>query len=253
MVQQGLGGECPNGAAKFRAVIFKTPESIFPSADRSSKIVNVIGAISTLLFFPSLQGGPHNIHIAALAIALKQVAIQENKAYIEQIKKNSQVLTSALLRRKCRLVTGGTDNHLLLWDLTPLGTAHASMQYDMHASSFQRDITTSQQGAKTNGAPEYCTRVSSPVSQTEPLLGHSQMKHTLRLKKTWQEATKSSVPRMVGNLVYRVSPVSAALSVGRREFYVLFVEEGLDFSSIHRKKEARKSFEKVIKLSEKLK
>ena len=84
--------------------------------------MNVIGAISTLLFFPSLQGGPHNIHIAALAIALKQVAIQENKAYIEQIKKNSQVLTSALLRRKCRLVTGGTDNHLLLWDLTPLGT-----------------------------------------------------------------------------------------------------------------------------------
>ncbi|CAN7029915.1 unnamed protein product [Brassica rapa subsp. trilocularis] len=57
-----------------RAVIFKTPESIFPSADRSSKL------------------------------------------------------------------------------------AHASMQYDMHASSFQRDITTSQQGAKTNGAPEYCTR-----------------------------------------------------------------------------------------------
>jgi len=43
--------------------------------------VNVIGAISTLLFFPSLQGGPHNIHIAALAIALKQVAIPENKLH----------------------------------------------------------------------------------------------------------------------------------------------------------------------------
>ncbi|KAF3511428.1 hypothetical protein F2Q69_00010051 [Brassica cretica] len=79
------------------------------------------------------------------------------------------------------------------------------------------------------------------------------MKHTLRLDKTWQEATKSSVPRMVGNMVYRVSPVSAALSVGRREFYVLFVEECFDLSSIHRKKEAKKSFEKVIKLSEKLK
>ena len=39
-----------------------------------------------------------------------------------------------------------------------LQLAHARMQYDMHASSFQRDITTSQQGAKTNGAPEYCTR-----------------------------------------------------------------------------------------------
>ncbi|GAV61184.1 SHMT domain-containing protein [Cephalotus follicularis] len=71
--------------------------------------------------FPSLQGGPHNNHIAALAIALKQVATPEYKVYMQQVKKNAQALVSALLRRKCRLVTGGTDNHLLLWDLRPLG------------------------------------------------------------------------------------------------------------------------------------
>lgn len=71
--------------------------------------------------FPSLQGGPHNNHIAALAIALKQVATPEYKAYMLQVKKNAQALASALLRRKCRLVTGGTDNHLLLWDLRTLG------------------------------------------------------------------------------------------------------------------------------------
>ncbi|GKV22662.1 hypothetical protein SLEP1_g32512 [Rubroshorea leprosula] len=70
--------------------------------------------------FPSLQGGPHNNHIAALAIALKQVATPEYKAYMHQVKKNAQALASALLRRNCRLVTGGTDNHLLLWDLRPL-------------------------------------------------------------------------------------------------------------------------------------
>ncbi|KAK4802954.1 hypothetical protein SAY86_001157 [Trapa natans] len=67
--------------------------------------------------FPSTQGGPHNNHIAALAIALKQVATLEYKAYIQQVKKNAQALASALLRRNCRLVTGGTDNHLLLWDV----------------------------------------------------------------------------------------------------------------------------------------
>ncbi|XP_027353236.1 serine hydroxymethyltransferase 7-like isoform X2 [Abrus precatorius] len=71
--------------------------------------------------YPSLQGGPHNNHIAALAIALKQVATPEYKAYMQQVKKNAQTLASALLRRNCRLVTGGTDNHLLLWDLTALG------------------------------------------------------------------------------------------------------------------------------------
>jgi len=71
--------------------------------------------------YPSLQGGPHNNHIAALAIALKQVATPEYKGYMQQVKRNAQALASALLRRNFRLVTGGTDNHLLLWDLTALG------------------------------------------------------------------------------------------------------------------------------------
>ncbi|EOA39946.1 hypothetical protein CARUB_v10008636mg [Capsella rubella] len=71
--------------------------------------------------FPSLQGGPHNNHIAALAIALKQAASPEYKLYMRQVKKNAKALASALISRKCKLVTGGTDNHLLLWDLSPLG------------------------------------------------------------------------------------------------------------------------------------
>eukprot|EP00262_Sarcandra_glabra_P005705 TRINITY_DN1747_c0_g1_i2.p1 TRINITY_DN1747_c0_g1~~TRINITY_DN1747_c0_g1_i2.p1 ORF type:complete len:596 (-),score=64.96 TRINITY_DN1747_c0_g1_i2:208-1995(-) len=71
--------------------------------------------------FPSLQGGPHNNHIAALAITLKQVATPEYKAYMKQVKKNAQALASALLKKRCKLVTGGTDNHLLLWDLSALG------------------------------------------------------------------------------------------------------------------------------------
>lgn len=79
--------------------------------------------------FPSLQGGPHNNHIAALAIALKQVASPEYRVYIRQVKKNAQALASALLRRNCRLVTNGTDNHLLLWDLTPLGLTGTILGY----------------------------------------------------------------------------------------------------------------------------
>ncbi|THU53863.1 hypothetical protein C4D60_Mb10t18880 [Musa balbisiana] len=71
--------------------------------------------------FPSLQGGPHNNHIAALAVALKQVATPEYTAYIRQVKRNAQTLASALLRRNCKLVTAGTDNHLLVWDLRTFG------------------------------------------------------------------------------------------------------------------------------------
>ncbi|CAL9223668.1 unnamed protein product [Arabidopsis halleri] len=71
-------------------------------------------------------------------------------------------------------------------------------------------------------------------------------------RKTWQEATESSVPRLEGEVVYGVSPVLAALSVGRREFYALYVQEGLDLSSNNRKKKDKKGFEKVLKISEKL-
>ncbi|CAH8356099.1 unnamed protein product [Eruca vesicaria subsp. sativa] len=71
-------------------------------------------------------------------------------------------------------------------------------------------------------------------------------------RKTWQEATESSVPRMVGEVVYGVSPVLAALSAGRRELYALYVQEGLDLSSNNKKKKDKKGFEKVLKLSEKL-
>lgn len=41
--------------------------------------------------------------------------------YMQQVKKNAQALASALLRRNCRLITGGTDNHMLLWDLRNFG------------------------------------------------------------------------------------------------------------------------------------
>ncbi|KAM0040389.1 putative glycine hydroxymethyltransferase transcription factor WD40-like family [Helianthus debilis subsp. tardiflorus] len=76
----------------------------------------------------ALQGGPHNNHIAALAIALKQLATPEYQEYMQQVKKNAQVLASALLRRNCRLVTGGTDNHLLLWDLRNLGLTGKTLE-----------------------------------------------------------------------------------------------------------------------------
>lgn len=93
---------------------------ILPSNGDANSLYDLEEKINFAVF-PSLQGGPHNNHIAALAVAFKQVATPDYKAYMQQVKKNAQALASALLRRKCKLVTGGTDNHLLLWDLTTLG------------------------------------------------------------------------------------------------------------------------------------
>ncbi|KAI3714707.1 hypothetical protein L6452_21666 [Arctium lappa] len=71
-------------------------------------------------------------------------------------------------------------------------------------------------------------------------------------KKVWKEATESSIPKMVGECVYGVGPVLAALSANRREFYVLYVQEGIDLSGNNKKKKDKKGFEKVLKVAEKL-
>ncbi|XP_024979946.1 uncharacterized protein LOC112516924 [Cynara cardunculus var. scolymus] len=71
-------------------------------------------------------------------------------------------------------------------------------------------------------------------------------------KKVWKEATESSIPKMVGECVYGVGPVLAALTANRREFYVLYVQEGIDLSGNNRKKKDKKGFEKVLKVAEKL-
>ncbi|MBI4135714.1 serine hydroxymethyltransferase [Candidatus Uhrbacteria bacterium] len=69
--------------------------------------------------FPGLQGGPHNHQTAAIAVALKEAATPEFKEYGHQIVKNAKALAAALLEEGLTLVTGGTDNHLILADVTP--------------------------------------------------------------------------------------------------------------------------------------
>lgn len=67
--------------------------------------------------FPGLQGGPHNHTITALATALKQAASPEFKTYQDQVMKNSAALAKALMSKGYVLVSGGTENHLVLVDL----------------------------------------------------------------------------------------------------------------------------------------
>jgi glycine hydroxymethyltransferase len=67
---------------------------------------------------PGLQGGPHNHQTAAIAVALREAATPEFKEYGQQVVKNAKVLAKHLNSKGYQLVTGGTDNHLLLIDLT---------------------------------------------------------------------------------------------------------------------------------------
>ncbi len=71
--------------------------------------------------FPGLQGGPHEHIIAAKAVTFKEAMSEDFKDYAHQIVKNAKVLADTLLDNGVRLVSGGTDNHLILIDLTPEG------------------------------------------------------------------------------------------------------------------------------------
>ena len=71
--------------------------------------------------FPGLQGGPHNHTTAALAVALHEAMSDDFKAYAHQIVHNARALADELAGHGFALVTGGTDNHLILMDVTPKG------------------------------------------------------------------------------------------------------------------------------------
>ena len=71
--------------------------------------------------FPGIQGGPLMHVIAAKAVCFKEALSDEFKAYQKQIVDNAQALCKGLIERGISIVSGGTDNHLMLVDLSPLG------------------------------------------------------------------------------------------------------------------------------------
>jgi len=91
------------------ALIMVTKRGVKKDADLPKKIDRAV--------FPGLQGGPHQHTIAGIAVALKEAASAAFKKYAFQIVKNAQALAEELKSRGFELVTGGTDNHLMLVDL----------------------------------------------------------------------------------------------------------------------------------------
>ena len=78
--------------------------------------------------FPGTQGGPLEHIIAAKAVCLKEAMEPAFKTYAQNVVKNAKVLADALLAEGFDLVTGGTDNHLMLADLRPMGITGRELQ-----------------------------------------------------------------------------------------------------------------------------
>jgi glycine hydroxymethyltransferase len=86
---------------------------IMTTAEHASRVDKAV--------FPGLQGGPHNHTTAAIAVALREASEPEFRVYAHQVVANAKALAAALLDRGYTLISGGTDNHLILMDLTPQG------------------------------------------------------------------------------------------------------------------------------------
>ncbi|MBN8840284.1 MAG: serine hydroxymethyltransferase [Sphingomonadales bacterium] len=115
--------------------------------------------------FPGLQGGPLMHVIAAKAVAFGEALRPEYKSYIAAVVENAKVLAATLKERGCNLVSGGTDTHLALVDLTPLGVTGK----DADEALERAGITCNKNGIPNDPLPPMKTsgiRVGSPAGTT---------------------------------------------------------------------------------------
>jgi glycine hydroxymethyltransferase len=113
------GGAHPSPVGHASVITTTTHKTL--RGPRGAMIMSVAEHASAIdkAVFPGLQGGPHDHTTAAIAVALKEAAAPEFRGYAHQIVANAKALATALTERGYSLVSGGTDNHLILIDLTP--------------------------------------------------------------------------------------------------------------------------------------
>lgn len=92
--------------------------------------------------FPGLQGGPHMHQIAAIATQMKQVSSSEWKEYAKQVQTNARVLAAAIQKLGNTLISNGTDNHLLLWNVRELGVTGSKAEKMLEAVSISTNKNT---------------------------------------------------------------------------------------------------------------
>jgi glycine hydroxymethyltransferase len=92
--------------------------------------------------FPNMQGGPMMHAIAAKAVAFKEAAQPEFKKYSAAIVENAKALARALGAGGLRIVSGGTDNHLMLVDVRPLGLTGKAAEQALHAAGVVANKNT---------------------------------------------------------------------------------------------------------------
>ncbi|GAA5880874.1 hypothetical protein JCM16303_005155 [Sporobolomyces ruberrimus] len=120
--------------------------------------------------FPACQGGPHNNTIAGIAVALKQAATPAFKEYATQIIKNTQTIAAELMKHDYKLCTSGSENHLVLWDLRPLGLTGSKIEKicDLAEITLNKNSVPGDKSAVVPGGVRVGTNALTSRSMKEP-------------------------------------------------------------------------------------
>ena len=157
--------------------------------------------------FPALQGGPHEHQIAGVATQLKEAMTPEFKVYTQQVKKNAAALGAALVSKGYTLATGGTDNHLVLWDLKPQGITGSKFEktcdavcITLNKNCVPGDRSAVTPGGVRIGAPAMTTRkfVESDFEQIAEFLDKA-LKIALEIQQKSGPKLKDFVKMLEGN------------------------------------------------------
>lgn len=162
-------GEYPDPVPHCQVVTSTTHKSI--RGPRGGMILGTADAIKQInkTVFPGLQGGPLCHVIAAKAVAFGEALRPEFKSYAQQIKKNAAALAAALTHEGFRIVSGGTDSHMMLVDLRPFGvTGKLAQEVLEHAN-----ITTNKNAIPNDPESPFVTsgvRLGTPAVTTRGMV-----------------------------------------------------------------------------------
>jgi len=157
--------------------------------------------------FPALQGGPHEHQIAGVATQLKEVLTPEFKLYSQQVKKNAAALGARLTSLGHSMASGGTENHLVLWDLKPKGITGSKYEkacdfvnITLNKNCVPGDRSAVTPGGVRIGAPALTTRmmIESDFEQIADFL-HEVLLVSLKLQEASGPKLKDFVAALAGN------------------------------------------------------
>jgi len=157
--------------------------------------------------FPALQGGPHEHQIAGVATQMKEVMTPDFKVYIQQVKKNASTLAEKLISLGYAIATGGTENHLVLWDLKPEKITGSkfekvcdSVSITLNKNCVPGDVSAVTPGGVRIGAPAMTTRklVEADFEQIASFLDEA-LKIALKVQEESGPKLKNFIKCLDGN------------------------------------------------------